>query len=239
MAVKLTQEMIDGAKQTESLYGVPTSITLGQIMLESGGSNEGGLSTLAYKYNNLFGVTAGSSWKGETVYMTNKNGTDGQTYRVYSSIMDSIIDHGKLLNTDRYTKNTKNAKTIEQYAQAIKNSGYATDPEYVSKLLSVIKSNNLTSYDLGTWTSGASEGAGDIEIGTTHGGGGYMHTATDSNDLKWWGDIIVVILSVLLIALGVVFFVLAFNGGSIKNVSTNVTDKVTGGTLSKIKKIGR
>ena len=79
MGVTLTQEMIKGAQESEQKYGVPASVTLAQIMQESGGTNKGGLSTLAYKYNNLFGVTAGSSWSGQTVTMSNKAGTDTKT----------------------------------------------------------------------------------------------------------------------------------------------------------------
>lgn len=234
MAVKLTQEMINGAKETENKYGVPASITLGQIMLESGGSYSGGLSGLAYNYNNLFGMTAGSSWTGKTVYMTNKNGTDGQYYRVYDSVMDSINDHGQLLTTSRYNQYTKDAKTVEDYAKAIKQAGYATDPDYVSKLTSIIYNYNLNQYNTGNWANG-----GTVESG--HGGtGGVIPVSTgDSTEIKWWGDIIVIIISILLIVLAVVFFVLAFNGGSVKNVATKAINSATGGALKAVSKIGK
>lgn len=242
MGVKLTQLMIDGAKRTEKEYGVPASITLGQIMLESGGSYDGGLSMLASLYNNLFGVTAGSSWNGKTIYLTNKNGTDGQTYRIYDSQMDSILDHGKVLTASRYTQYTSNAKTIQEYAEGIKKGGYATDPNYASKLMNVITSNNLTQYDGEGWQgkSGAintgSVGGNDIVL--EDGTAGNMSSVNET-DMKWWGDLIVIILSVLLIALSVVFFVLAFNGGSIQNVGLNVVNKATKGAVSKLQKVGK
>ena len=61
LAVQLTQGMIQGAQETERLTGVPSSITLAQIIEESTGKYEGGLSYLAYKGNNLFGVKSFSS----------------------------------------------------------------------------------------------------------------------------------------------------------------------------------
>lgn len=235
MGVTLTQEMINGAIASEKKYGVPASITLGQIMLESGGSNAGGLSGLAYNYNNLFGVTAGSSWTGKTVYMTNKNGTDGQNYRVYDSVEQSIDDHGKLLASDRYTKYTSNAKNISEYASAIKQAGYATDPNYATKLTSIIRQNGLTKYDGQTAYSIGEDGS----LGVGFDGTTLVTNVDESTDLKWWGDIIVIVLSVLLIGLAVVFFVLSFNGGSIKNVGMNIANKATGGAMKQLQKVGK
>lgn len=154
MGVQLTQEMIEGAQKAQEKYGVPASVTLGQILLESGGSNPGGLSDLAYKENNLFGIKAGSSWKGETAqYKTTeyKNGVavkETATFRKYDSIADSIDDHGKLLSSDLYTSATKGKVTIAEYVTAM--SGvYATDPNYASTLIGIISDNNLTQYDNG------------------------------------------------------------------------------------------
>lgn len=152
MSVYITNEMIKGAEDSQEKYGVPASITLAQIMLESSGDYAGGLSLLAKKYNNLFGITAGSSWKGETVVMSNSQGKDTQRYRVYESVMESIEDHGKLLATSHYTQYTKNAKDYEEYAKAIHKAGYATDPDYSSKLITIIKENKFNQYDSGEYS---------------------------------------------------------------------------------------
>lgn len=214
MGVKLTKAMIDGAKRTEELYGIPSSVTLGQIMLESGGSYEGGLSGLAYKYNNLFGVTAGDSWKGETVKMSNKAGTDTKTYRVYSSINESINDHGLVLSNGRYTKYTKKAKTVDEFVEGIAKGGYAEAPNYAEMLKSVIKNNNLTAYDGDTWQGKQSPSSPDTPRHDTPVGEGQEET-----DLKWWGDLIVVVLTVLLVGVALFFFLSAFGGVQIPGVS--------------------
>ena len=193
MGVQLTDEMISGAIATQQKYGVPASITLGQIMLESGGSNQGGLSTLAFKYNNLFGVTKGS-WTGETVYMTNKNGTDGKTYRVYSSVSESIEDHAKVLLNDRYTKYTSTASNYVEYAQGIAKGGYAEDTNYANKLISIISSNNLDQYDNGTYTGGTTS---NLNKNTTK--------------LGLVGTVVRIVMILLVVLLGIIFLGLSFN----------------------------
>lgn len=223
MGVRLTKEMIEGAKYTEEMYGVPSSVTLAQIILESGGSYDGGLSGLAYNYNNLFGVTAGSSWNGETITLSNKAGNDTQTYRVYDSITESIIDHAIVLNKDRYTQYTSKAKNVNEYVVGIAKGGYATDPNYSDKVLNVISKNNLTAYDGVSWVGKSGNIIPTMSMDAPTEGSDkvkdFLNDATaelqgneNGTNLKWWGDLIVVILCVLLIGLGIIFFLSAFNG---------------------------
>lgn len=218
MSVKLTNEMIQAAKATETKYGVPASITLGQIMLESGGSYSGGLSGLAYNYNNLFGITAGSSWTGKTIYMTNKQGKDGQTYRVYNNVLESIDDHGKLLSNSNYTSHTKGATTIQEYAQGIKDAGYATDPNYVTKLMNVIKTNNLTQYD-----SGKIGGVTADTLSTSSENNPKGNSVESDNNTNLFGSIVVVTLSILVIGVGILFFT--------KSLGIDIGKKGIGGIL--------
>ena len=153
MGVQLTQEMINGAITAQEKYGVPASVTLGQILLESGGSYPGGMSVLAYNHNNLFGIKAGSNWNGKTVSLnTTEYNSVGQRYttkakfRSYNSVAESIDDHGKLLASPIYTNKTKGTTNLNDYVQAM-GSVYATSPTYASTLMSVINQNNLTQYD--------------------------------------------------------------------------------------------
>lgn len=153
MSAKITQDMIDGAIKAQEKYGVPASITLGQIILESSGSNPGGLSGLAYKAKNLFGIKAGVSWTGKTYSaQTGEYGSGGAytttaAFRAYDSFAESIDDHGKLLSTSRYQKYVKGVTDYKAYAKGIKAAGYATDPNYASKLISIIESNGFQKYD--------------------------------------------------------------------------------------------
>lgn len=179
MGVQLTQEMVEGAINTQKKYGVPASVTLAQILVESGGSYAGGLSGLAYNYKNLFGIKAGSSWTGESVNLSTGEHFNGQdvtisdAFRVYNSFEDSIEDHGKLLASDYYTKYTSKATTSDEYAKAIHEAGYATDPEYSNTLISLMKQYNLYQYDSGkiggivsTGESSGSSSSGTLGVGS-------------------------------------------------------------------------
>lgn len=220
--IKLTDEMIAGAQKTEKKYGIPASVTLAQMIQESSGSYSGGMSGLAYKYNNLFGVTAGSSWTGNTVTMSNKSGTDTKTYRVYNSIADSIDDHGRLLTNERYTKNTKNAKTVDEYVNGVAAGGYAEDPNYAKSLIKLINEHGLNQYNTGDWNSTNTSDkntASDKNISNNK-------SEYNAPNLKWYGDLIVMVITILVVVLCLIFFINAFN---IKNPIKSIKSKLGGG----------
>lgn len=156
MAVQLTQEMIQGAQQTERLTGVPSSITLSQIIEESSGKYEGGLSYLAYKGNNLFGVKSFSD-SDEKIYVRNSDGL--VAWKKYNSQYDSIIDHARILNLDRYKSKYQNATSVSDYAQALQDGGYAgNSTTYASKLMNHINTYNLNQYNLNNSKSNIDNG---------------------------------------------------------------------------------
>jgi len=132
----------------ENMDGFFPSVLIAQAALES----NWGLSSLAAKYNNYFGIKAGSSWTGQTVNMkTNEvfnglNTTISSDFRVYNSLLDSVRDRNKLLSTSRYAA-VKQAQTPLEQIQAIKNSGYATALNYVNSIVSTINANSLLKFD--------------------------------------------------------------------------------------------
>jgi len=132
----------------EEMPGFFPSVLIAQAALES----NWGKSSLAAKYNNYFGIKAGSSWTGPTVNMKTNEVFDGvntsinSNFRVYNSLIDSIRDRNKLLSTSRYAS-VKQASTPQAQAQAIKDSGYATALNYVSAIMSTINANALTKFD--------------------------------------------------------------------------------------------
>jgi len=72
-------------------YNIPVSITLAQGILESGN----GLSTLAKKSNNHFGIKCHSGWKGKRVY--HDDDKKGECFRKYPTPEGSFDDHSVFL----------------------------------------------------------------------------------------------------------------------------------------------
>lgn len=122
--------------------GVPASITLAQGMLES----RYGLSELASKGNNHFGIKC-HDWKGKTMKMDDDK--KGECFRVYDSAYESFKDHSDFLRYRNRYHFLFDYKTSDykSWAYGLKQAGYATDPQYASKLIRIIEDYNLDAYD--------------------------------------------------------------------------------------------
>ena len=121
----------------EEMYrtGVPASITLAQGLLES----RYGLSELAVKGNNHFGIKCHNNWKGKKMYYDDDR--RGECFRKYPSPEQSYRDHSDFLRyRDRY-KFLFDYKITDYkaWARGLKKAGYATDPAYPSKLINLIE----------------------------------------------------------------------------------------------------
>lgn len=128
---------------------IPASFTIAQAALESGWAT----SQLAQRYFNLFGVKADPSWKGTVVVLPTYEYVSGQRitvqarWRVYANWLASLSDHAKFLTVNpRYAAAFATTNGAE-FAQAVAAAGYATDPTYASKVISVIRAHDLTSFD--------------------------------------------------------------------------------------------
>ena len=124
-------------------YKIPASITLAQGILESGN----GLSTLARKSNNHFGIKCHNNWKGKRVY--HDDDKRNECFRKYSNPEGSFDDHSLFLTTrGRYDGLFElNTDDYKGWAKGLKKAGYATDRKYPKKLISFIENFDLYEYD--------------------------------------------------------------------------------------------
>ena len=151
---KFIEEIKDEAIKNYKEYKILPSITIAQAILES----SWGESDLAQIYNNLFGIKADSSWKGEYVTLETFESYDTKIedkFRVYSNKNQSIKDHAKfLVDNQRYKKyGVFEAKTYIEQAYALQNAGYSTAEDnsgqkrYAKDLIELIRQYNLQLID--------------------------------------------------------------------------------------------
>jgi flagellar protein FlgJ len=145
---------VPGARQGWRDYGVPASVTIAQAILESGW----GRSALSATDRNYFGIKCfggpGPVAKGCHTYQTWECGTNGAcftttaSFRTYATAADSFVDHGRFLRVNsRYGRAFAHNRNANEFARQIWLAGYATDPDYVRKLTTLMTTHNLHRYD--------------------------------------------------------------------------------------------
>lgn len=124
--------------------GVPASITLAQGLLES----SAGQSVLARMGNNHFGIKCAGTWTGQTIY--HDDDAKGECFRKYSSAKDSFRDHSDFLRYSKRYQSLFDLKITDYkgWANGLKAAGYATDPGYAKKLISIIEQYDLNDFDV-------------------------------------------------------------------------------------------
>lgn len=136
------QRWKDVAISEQSQHGIPASITLAQGLLESAA----GASRLAVEGNNHFGIKCHNDWQGDT--MLRDDDAPNECFRVYDSAEESFADHSRFLLRRRYESLFE--LPIDDYkgwAHGLKRCGYATDPNYAHRLISIIERYSLYNYD--------------------------------------------------------------------------------------------
>ena len=139
------QKLLPHAREAERQTGVPASFILGQAALESGwGKGEIRNADGSGSFN-LFGIKAGGSWQGATAEVMTTEYADGQparqraAFRSYGSYTEAFTDYARLLSgSSRYAGAVRGATSAESFAQGMQRAGYATDPQYASKLARTI-----------------------------------------------------------------------------------------------------
>lgn len=140
----------EAAMESMKMYGIPASIKLAQGILESGSGN----GTLCRTANNHFGIKCKDEWTGESVAHTDD--APDECFRKYPSALDSYNDHSEFLANRSFYRNlfTLDKSDYKAWARGLKKAGYATDPRYAQKLISIIERYRLFDYDRQVLDSG-------------------------------------------------------------------------------------
>lgn len=142
--------MLPHALRASAASGVPPQLMLGQAALESGwGRREISMNDGSSSHN-LFGIKANAGWSGkvaEVVTTEYKNGVAGkqvEKFRAYASYEEAFKDYASMISSNpRYANVLLQGGSPAGMAQALQQSGYATDPKYAEKLVGVMKQLNI------------------------------------------------------------------------------------------------
>ena len=124
--------------------GIPASITLAQGMLES----SYGKSRLAKEGNNHFGIKCHrGNWGGGKMYLADDR--PNECFRTYESVLHSYHDHSEFLSNGTRYEDLFELKpnNYAEWAEGLKEAGYATNPRYDDILIKLIKEHNLHYFD--------------------------------------------------------------------------------------------
>ena len=153
----ITQEMIIAALKCQDETGYPASVTIAQIIQESGfgkygpgGEDHQGLSYLAYQYCNLFGVK-GTGTAGSVSMRTGEQTSSGKYYtttadfRVYNTYTECIEDRTKLIKR-AYSDLISGVTDANTFAARI-GSRWATSLQYSQHLIQQMERYDLYRLD--------------------------------------------------------------------------------------------
>lgn len=136
----------ESAARIEKESGIPASYMVGQAGLETGwGRSEIKVAGGAPSYN-LFGIKAGGNWKGKVAEVTTTEYVNGVAqkqvakFRAYDSYDESFRDYARLITqSPRYAKVSEQTGSALAFASSLQKAGYATDPNYATKLSRAIE----------------------------------------------------------------------------------------------------
>jgi peptidoglycan hydrolase FlgJ len=138
------RELLPHAEAAGRELGVDPRTLLAHAALETGWGRSQPTSSDGKSSNNLFGIKATGSWRGESVGSRTLEFEDGvaaqrvERFRAYSSPGESFRDYAELLlRSDRYQAARGTGTDARAFAEALQRGGYATDPDYANKLTAV------------------------------------------------------------------------------------------------------
>jgi len=134
------------AQVASAATGIPARFIIGQAALESGWGKREIKNANGSTSHNIFGVKAGSDWTGKTTSVATTEYENGratkkvETFRAYDSYEDALTDYASVLKSNpRYAPVVTASRDAAGFAHGMQKAGYATDPQYARKLISIMR----------------------------------------------------------------------------------------------------
>jgi len=133
------------AQPAAAELGVDPAVLIAQAALETGWGRRT-LPAAGDSSFNLFNIKAGKRWAGPTTTVTTVEYRDGvarreaATFRVYDSVASSFADYVSLISeAPRYQNALARVDDPQGYLEELQQAGYATDPQYASKIMAILQ----------------------------------------------------------------------------------------------------
>jgi flagellar protein FlgJ len=138
------RDLLPRANQAASDLGVPAEAIVAQAALETGwGKHQMQLPEGRSSFN-LFGIKAGPDWEGRTVRVQTLEYRDGlaqkeaAVFRAYDSLEEGLQDYVSFLKGNGRYEQAISQQDAAGFVRGLQAAGYATDPNYANKILSIL-----------------------------------------------------------------------------------------------------
>jgi len=143
-------DILPQARSAAKSLGVSAELLLAQAALETGW----GKHTIKFddgrSSNNLFGIKAGLGWQGNSLHKASLEYQDGalqhqqSSFRAYATPAQSLADYVDFIRTNpRYRHALQQVGDDQAFIREIHQAGYATDPAYADKVISILNGETL------------------------------------------------------------------------------------------------
>jgi len=142
------------AVQAAKELGVEPKVILAQAALESGWGRSVIHNSNGSNSFNLFNIKADKAWQGKQAQVATLEFDQGIAkkvnagFRSYDSFEDSFRDYVEFIKSNpRYGDALKKAGNAQQYVHELQRAGYATDPKYADKVMSIYQGNTMAEFE--------------------------------------------------------------------------------------------
>ena len=146
--------LIEPANSAAKVLGVDAQVLLAQSALETGWGKHIMRDQTGRSSYNMFGIKASHGWQGKTVNVQTVEYEAGiaqkrqATFRAYDSYEDSFNDYVQFLRQNpRYAETLSNVDSNEAFVKGLQKAGYATDPAYAKKIMSILGREQLSTIE--------------------------------------------------------------------------------------------
>lgn len=129
------------ALRASEKLGVDADVLMAQSALETGWGKHLPINADGSSSFNLFGIKADHRWQGEKIEITTREYRHGvmqqekSEFRTYDSVSQAFEDYTDfIMSSPRYQKALEFGYDGDAYARELQKAGYATDPNYASKI---------------------------------------------------------------------------------------------------------